>query len=281
MHLPDYRVWTSVSIGDGERSDALQLRTDEERERVEQRVLQEHGVEPPTLRDMIEGLPLGDVDAGEILDTMSDASADDELDLDLTPEIRATVLQAIYDEAYLSTGDGHAAIALDDAAGRVARYIETDLGVSFGDRPEEITAAQISGLLSAVPETELRRVDRDGDLLVACTPAGKLRFTSPAGEFDLDDAINDDGELDLDLNQTSGGEGHAQIMRDAYDPLLALGVRLRIHRQGGGSEPDATAEIEVAEYRSLRSNPTSNPSKWRRACLKCAKTTKSSIVSPA
>lgn len=53
VHLPDYRVWTSVSIGDGERSDALQLRTDKERERVEQRVLQEHGVEPPTPRTRV------------------------------------------------------------------------------------------------------------------------------------------------------------------------------------------------------------------------------------
>ena len=98
------------------------------------------------------------------------------------------------------------------------------------------------------------REDADG-LQVTCTSLGKLRFTSPAGE-DLEDALNDDGELDLAPSSTVGGEFHSQLMRDFYDHALSLECRLSIHEQGGESISDASLIPDSPEYHSIRSNPT-------------------------
>lgn len=269
VHLPDYRCWTDVPIGGGERSDALQLKTippmpplrsEAEAEQVKADLLQEHGVPPPTMKEMIDGLPFADVTADELLGTTTDG--DETLDFgdDMAPVIRSVVLQATYDQAYRETGDGHAEIPLATATARVGRYLEGDVGIGFAADPDDITPAQVSALLSAVPESELKRYDREDTdgLRVKCTPLGKLRFTSPAGE-DLDDAVTDDGELDLSPSSTTGGESHTQLMRDFYDHALALGCRLSIHDQGGESISDASLIPDLEAYHELRSTPGLEP----------------------
>lgn len=93
----------------------------------------------------------------------------------------------------------------------------------------------------ASSETELERVDRDGDLCVRCIPTGKMWFLSGGS------------------NENEGGEAHAQLLRDAYDPAREIGLRLTIPNQDGTDLPDARAEPESAELCSARSDPTLEP----------------------
>ena len=214
--------------------------TDEEIEAMKRRAVERYGDVPETTDEMIEG--------SHFLEGESAAEADDETEDTKPAVVRPTVLQAVYDAAYREHGDGHAPIALDDATERIARYLE-EVGVDLDDDP---TASQVSTLLSEVPTDELRRDDRDGELYVECTSLGRMRFTSPdpPGEVGVD--------LD-DVQENRGGEGHASLMRDAYDELLECDLRMNIHRQDGADMPDATAIPDLEEYRSLRSNPTLEP----------------------
>ena len=212
--------------------------SDEEIGAFKRRAVERIGAVPETSDEMIEG--------SHFLGADGAAESEEETEDTNPAVVRPTILQAVYDASYRSHGDGLAPIALDDATDRIARYL-AEVDVDLGD---DATASQVSTLLSEVPTDELRRDDRDGELFVECTSLGRMRFTSPdpPGELDLDD-----------VQENRGGESRAQLMRDAYDELLDYDLRFNIHRQDGEDMPDATAIPDLAEYRSLRSDPTLEP----------------------
>ena len=120
--------------------------------------------------------------------------------------------------------------------------------------------SQVRELLSHVPETELERVDRDGDLCVRCTPVGKMQFLTGGS------------------NENEGGEAHTQLLRDAYDLAREIGLRLTIPNQDGTDTPDATAVPDVERYHSIRLNPLSSTQRsgvWSGRVPRKSRTTRS------
>lgn len=67
------------------------------------------------------------------------------------------------------------------------------------------------------------------------------RFLSPIDE-------------DNEINENTGGFEHAELMRVAYDDMLAIGLPLHVVRQGGNDDLDAIAEPESAKLRSAGEN---------------------------
>ena len=167
--------------------------------------------------------------------------------------VRAMALQAVYDAGHFD-GDE----SLEDATERIERYV----GRVRDDAPD--TASKIEALIGQFPERLLERDHGDG-LRVRCTDEGKARFLSPVDEDD-------------EISENTGGFEHAELMRAAYDDMLAVGLPLHVVRQGGDDDPDAIAEPESAELRSAR--PPSSPRKWSPSSRNSARRTRSSTGLP-
>ena len=152
-------------------------------------------------------------------------------------------LQAVYDAGHFD-GDEDGYVRLQEATERIARYVDR---VS-AEAPD--TPSKIEGLIGQFPERLLERERRNRGLFVRCTDEGKARFLSPVDEGD-----QEDGEI----NENTGGFEHAELMRAAYDDLLAVGLPLHVVRQDGDDDPDAIAEPESTELRAARKNSTLEP----------------------
>lgn len=219
--LPNFQCWTDVPIGNGERSDAVRLktippmaplRTEDEVDRVKMDILKREGVEPPTIREMVEDSPL-DVDAVELLSV-----GDGEKSLDPDESIREPVCKAVYDQA-ISGGAEDGWVALDDATPRIRRYLPGSVTVD--------TTEQLYGrVIEKIPKSHLEDDMRDGTTYLRCTDEGAL-------------PIFEQGD-----KQNSAGPLHRKLLNNAYGALTELGFVVEIPEQEGTSELDARASLD-------------------------------------
>lgn len=148
-----------------------------------------------------------------------------------SPATRALVCKAAYDAAYRA-GNSEGWISLKDAQPRIRRYLE-DADAPFN--PD--TPSKIRELLKHIDPEALESADRDdgNGISIRCTPLGKRRFTSGGN------TNSDDGE---GVKENEGSWAHMQLIEDAYDDFLDLGVLPKIPAQDGGSMPDALATLD-------------------------------------
>lgn len=122
-------------------------------------------------------------------------------------------------------------------------------------------------LLGQFPPTILER-DHWGDLYVRCTDAGKARFLSPV----------DEGTDTDEINENTGGFGHAEIMWPAYDDLLEVGLPIHVCHQEGDDGPDALARTRERGTTSCpREFLPLSRQKWLPSSRNSARTMNSSI----
>ncbi|WP_222913946.1 hypothetical protein [Natrinema sp. SYSU A 869] len=145
----------------------------------------------------------------------------------LTPWQQSRVCKAIYDEA-LRQGSDDGFVFLNDVPERLDDYLY-DVDVS--------TPSKVSSALDYLSAREIEREDRGGKLYVRCTEQGKQAI------FSGGNSLADDDES---VQENNGGEGHKQLLRDAYDPLMDTGLLVDIPQQDGSDMPDATANLDDA-----------------------------------
>jgi hypothetical protein len=234
IEFPKYRCWTDVPVGNGERSDALQLktippmpplRTEDETEALIEDILKREGVAPPSISELIDGVPFGDFSADELLDIGEDSES-----LEFDESMRAKVCKAVYDQAIRNEAeDGW--VRLDSVAPRIRRYLPGTVTVD--------TTEQLSGrVIEKIPESHLERDVRDDALYLRCTDEGKLPIFAQGDK------------------QNSAGPIHRQLLNNAYDPLTELGLVVTIPEQDGGEELDAVATLEDVEPLQLPNDAT-------------------------
>lgn len=245
LDLPKYRFLMRTHDEDGELTHSYKVdatppidelapevaRSDEETEALIDRRVRNVGNERRTDEEIMDSAALyGDTSNDE----------DDENDVSTTDSIvQATVLKAVYDAGYYSV-DPNGFVSLQDAADRIRRYLDRN-NIDISSE----TPAQLEALLPVA----FLKIDRGEDLRVCCTDEGKMRFLSPV-EPDADPK---------EINENIGGFEHAQLMRDAYDQFLEIGLPMQICHQDGDDDPDARAMPDVEELRSARSNPELEP----------------------
>lgn len=221
IEFPKYRCWTDVPVGGGERSDALQLktvppmpplRTEEENDAVIENILEREGVAPPSVSELIDGVPFGDFSADELLDIGEEGES-----IEFDESMRATVCKAVYDEA-IRQGADDGWVRVDDATPRIRRYLP---GMTID------TTAQLFGrIIEKIPETHLEHDEFDGESYLRCTEEGKLPIFAQGDK------------------QNSAGPKHRKLLNDAYDPLTELGFVAEIPEQTTGDDLDARLSLD-------------------------------------
>ena len=150
-----------------------------------------------------------------------------------SPADRALVCKAAYDAAYRA-GNADGWIPLKDAQPRIRRYLDD------ADSPfDPDTPSKTRELLKHIDPEALESADRDdgNGISIRCTPLGKRQFAS-GGNTDSDDAESDG------VQENEGSWAHMQLIKDAYDDLMDLGVLPKIPAQDGGAMPDALATLD-------------------------------------
>lgn len=251
-HLPRYTFYMTTDTKDGDSTDSLMVQAARPLRDMREEV---KGIDPLTQEDVHE-LKASALDAtGEVPeseeerikqshffdDSMIDDVDDEDEEEDVEPRAldRAAVIQAVYDEAYLESGDGYDPVPMKDAEDRIRRYLERIDSAFVPD-----TASQYTALLGYIPIERLERFEEgDGTFYLRCTEDGKMRFTSPAVIAEEDD-----------VNENVGGPPHAAIMREGYDQWLDLDLGMQIHIQDGGNLPDATLTPQAEELERIQSD---------------------------
>lgn len=114
--------------------------------------------------------------------------------------VRLTVLQAVYDAAYRSHGDGHAPITLAAATDRIARYLE-EVDVSLGDDPTafQVKVSSSIEIGSNYTPAFASDVQNGGSGFVDVQPGSTPEY--PCAEFEC-----------YPSNKTDGGDQSERVM---------------------------------------------------------------------
>lgn len=182
--------------------------------------LERDGREPLTDEEIHDQMVLGDDGDERFVTETEDGRVVDDDPLELTDDRKRSIVRAIHDEAIVSDGasDG---VRLDDVSDRIRQYHE---------RGEELASQSLSTVLNRLPTGEggliERREDDDGDIWVRATAKGRTLI------------------FDTGRSGSSGGAGHDQLLRDAYEPLLKAGLRPNIATQDGDTKADGSLSVE-------------------------------------
>lgn len=188
----------------------------EAHETIVEPALDRNGQEPLSDEEIHKQQVLGNSDKRKRFTTTSeDGSVVEDDPVEITDERKRAVVRAIHDEALVRGGsDG---VKLDHAAERIRQY---------HDRGDELASQSLSTVINRLPTGEdgliERREDDDGDIWVHCTATGRTLI------------------FDTGRSGSSGGAGHDQLLRDAYEPLTTAGLTVEIEAQTGGEQADAT-----------------------------------------
>lgn len=234
----DYRIWTRLPVkGGSQLTPAMKLhsfapypplRSEEEvEEEVIPRALENFGAEPLTDAEIIEGMKFG-----HLSEALGVDDADEALEGGvLTPWQQSRVCKAVFDEAIRQGADDGFVFA-NSVRDRLDRYLH-DVDVS--------TPAKMSAALDYLSRREIEREDRDGKLYLKCTEHGEQAVYSAGASLEPTD--------EKKTQENQGGEGHKQLLRDTYRPLMDLGLLVDIPQQDGSDMPDAVATLEdVPEF---------------------------------
>lgn len=234
--MGDYRVWTDVPTGGGERSDPLQLkslppmppvRTEEETEQFIDERMREVGTESPTLGEMLGNMSLSVTDEStqQMVSEALDAE-DVEEAFEVTENIRNITCKAVYDTAIryhnVSSSSDIEPVPADEATDRIRRYLPDAAPVGtdpklWGNVIEEISSNYL--------EWTQKYNGRSGEFLY-CTEDG-IKDVFQSGS-----------------NQNAGGPGHRSLLKDLYTPLTATGLVVSIPNQEGTDQPDAVGSLD-------------------------------------
>lgn len=190
-------------------------------EQIVEPSLERHGRDPLTDEEIHEEQVLGSSsDRDRFTTTDEDGRVIEDDPLELTDERKRTIVRAIHDEAIVQNGasDG---VRLEHAAERIRDY---------HDRGDELADQSLSTILNRLPTGDGGLIERregdDGDIWVRCTAEGRTLI------------------FDTGRSGSSGGAGHDQLLRDAYEPLLKLGLRPNIATQDGDTKADGSLSVE-------------------------------------
>lgn len=178
--------------------------------------LERDGREPLTDAEIRAEMVLGDDGDERFVTETEDGRVVEDDPLELTDDRKREIVRAIHDEAIVRGGSSDG-VRLDHAADRIRQY---------HDRGEELADQSLSTVLNRLPTGEDglidRREDDGGDIWVRATARGRTLL------------------FDTGRSGSSGGAGHDQLLRDAYDPLTKAGLTVEIEAQTGDEQADAT-----------------------------------------
>lgn len=189
-------------------------------EQIVEPSLDRHGRAPLTDEEIHAQQVLGSEERDRFTTTDEDGRVIEDDPLELTDERKREIVRAIHDEAVVRRGSSDG-VRLDHAAERIRQY---------HDRGDELADQSLSTILNRLPTGSDglidRREDNDGNIWVRCTATGRTLI------------------FDTGRSGSSGGAGHDQLLRDAYEPLLKLGLRPTIALQDGDQRADGSLSVE-------------------------------------
>jgi hypothetical protein len=209
--------------------------TDEDLRWFKRRSIARNGTERPTAMQQKGESHFYDVEFDQRgstgLSTMSHSEESSETPrIAATDERRQQVCKALYDEALQTEGaDGF--VLANDSADRISEYLDATIE----------HRSQLWALIDDIPEEYVEVETRDDGVHLRCTRAGATDiFQTGSGT-------------------TSGGPDHRALLKDAYDPLSTLGLRIDLPEQTGADQPDGVGtaahmvpSVETDSTMSLR-----------------------------
>lgn len=243
-----FKYWTTLTNKEGDESQPFltysippypPVRTVKAANAALNRAQKRHGSKRLTTDEILQQVP-DEFSPAAAKASLSGEDKEPTLPEKPSPGTRALVCKAVYDAAYRAeSGDGW--IPLDDAHDRIRNYLETSPSPYDPETPSKTRE-----ILKHVDPDALESADRDDGtgVSVRCTSLGKRLFTSGGNTFDPDP------EAQRQIQENEGSWAHLQLIQDAYDELLDIGLLPTVPAQDGGAMPDALlslADIEVPD----------------------------------
>ena len=245
---PDYHIWMQIKLRrTNEISDAFNVytlppfpprRPYTEAEHILERIVREWGRPQKTYEELNDELlihagagalerPDGPLGAGggttpDPNDTGASpvTAAQDAEDIELTEVRTARICKAVYDEA-VQTGAEDGFVPSKAVAERIRDYFDA------ADDPADISHDSVLwDLRDGIPDTHLESEDRREDVYLRCTSKGKTTIIKTGSAA------------------SGGGIKHRKLLKDLYDPVTRLGIRMRLPMQDGTDLPDALGTLD-------------------------------------